>query len=241
MDGQEFGHNDKQREQPLAQGKEYHSSSQGNEYPEGDEYDAVEGMEGSEGERGIIGDTYRKFRGKSPKKPGEDPSLGSFIFGKLQGAVQDISSEIGKRMDGRNQHSNVNAAVQAYDSMPTSTSHRYGSFATQRTGSDAKWFVDGCGYFWAVSEALEHATQSIWILDCEYPESLCISMSIVGLASFPITFLLRSMCMCTPRYQVLGASIWTVIISRRLASKPSNQRVLDYDDDISLVTRFSIK
>ena len=28
-----------------------------------------------------------------------------------------------------------------------------------------KWYVDGCGYFWAVSIALEHAQHEIWIMD----------------------------------------------------------------------------
>jgi hypothetical protein len=27
--------------------------------------------------------------------------------------------------------------------------------------------VDGCGYMWAVSRALEQARETIWILDCE--------------------------------------------------------------------------
>ncbi|MCJ1311199.1 hypothetical protein MMC25_004870 [Agyrium rufum] len=43
--------------------------------------------------------------------------------------------------------------------------NRYGSFAAPREGNDVKWYVDGCGYFWAVSVALERATESIWILD----------------------------------------------------------------------------
>ena len=47
----------------------------------------------------------------------------------------------------------------------TSTGNRFHSFAPARTGSDAKWYVDGCGYMWAVSVALEEAKDSIWILD----------------------------------------------------------------------------
>ena len=43
--------------------------------------------------------------------------------------------------------------------------NRFQSFAPQRIGNDIKWFVDGCGYFWAVSVALEEAKESIWILD----------------------------------------------------------------------------
>lgn len=43
--------------------------------------------------------------------------------------------------------------------------NRFQSFAPQRQDNAAKWFVDGCGYFWAVSIALEEAKESIWILD----------------------------------------------------------------------------
>ncbi|RMD43559.1 hypothetical protein DV735_g1572, partial [Chaetothyriales sp. CBS 134920] len=43
--------------------------------------------------------------------------------------------------------------------------HRYESFATVKGGNDVKWYIDGCGYFWAVSDALEQARESIWILD----------------------------------------------------------------------------
>lgn len=42
--------------------------------------------------------------------------------------------------------------------------HRFESFQPESEG-DVKWFVDGCGYFWAVSVAIEEARSSIWILD----------------------------------------------------------------------------
>ena len=183
MDAQGSGRDHAQREESLVYGVDYQGSYQTKEYPRGEQHDAAEGMEEPEGDRGIIGDTYRKFRGKPPKQPVQDPSLSSFIFGKLQGAVQDISSEIGKRIDGKSQNNPEHAGVQAYDSMHTSTSHRYGSFATPRSGNQTKWYVDGCAYFWAVSEALEQAKQSVWILDCEYAENLCTSMTVVRLAS----------------------------------------------------------
>ena len=47
--------------------------------------------------------------------------------------------------------------------------NRFDSFAAPRENNDIKWFVDGCGYMWAVSKALENARESIWILDCEFP------------------------------------------------------------------------
>lgn len=39
--------------------------------------------------------------------------------------------------------------------------NRFLSFAPPRTGNDVKWFVDGCGYMWAVSVAIEEARESI--------------------------------------------------------------------------------
>ncbi|KAI0451555.1 phospholipase [Xylaria acuta] len=47
---------------------------------------------------------------------------------------------------------------------PVNTSHRFQSFSPQTSGN-AKWYVDGASYFWAVSIALEEARESIYILD----------------------------------------------------------------------------
>lgn len=44
-------------------------------------------------------------------------------------------------------------------------SHRYKSFAPQRSGNKVKWYVDGRDYFWAVSEALDRAKETIYIAD----------------------------------------------------------------------------
>ncbi|KAJ2994214.1 hypothetical protein NUW58_g1618 [Xylaria curta] len=50
------------------------------------------------------------------------------------------------------------------DIQPVNTSHRFQSFSPQTSGN-AKWYVDGASYFWAVSMALEEARESIYILD----------------------------------------------------------------------------
>ncbi|RGP80419.1 hypothetical protein FLONG3_1428 [Fusarium longipes] len=42
--------------------------------------------------------------------------------------------------------------------------NRYRSFAGESTGN-VKWYVDGASYFWAVSQAIEQARESIYILD----------------------------------------------------------------------------
>ncbi|KAG5647465.1 hypothetical protein DXG03_009396 [Asterophora parasitica] len=44
-------------------------------------------------------------------------------------------------------------------------SHRFGSFAAERTNNDVKWHIDGHDYMWALSEMLENAKDVIFILD----------------------------------------------------------------------------
>ncbi len=144
--------------------------------PEGEDYDGA-----AAGERGIVGDTYRKLRGRYQQQDQNDGSgeskpsggLGSFIFHKLHDVVNDIGAKIGPNFavaPGGATHSHTHTGAQCSDGMHNNQ-HRYGSFAAQRTGNDAKWYVDGCGYMWAVSAALEQATTSIWILDCKLPTS----------------------------------------------------------------------
>ncbi len=156
---------------PLAYG-DYPGSSRGR-LQEGGEVD-----EGAEGERGLIGDTYRKVRDKyMPQQDNSNQSnpsggLGSFLFGKLQDVVQEIGSGIDQKLGGAGpKHSHTHAGAQCDDGAHNASQHRYGSFAAQRNGNDAKWYVDGCGYMWAVSRALERASESIWILDCK--DSVC--------------------------------------------------------------------
>ncbi|MCJ1309567.1 hypothetical protein MMC25_003227 [Agyrium rufum] len=44
-------------------------------------------------------------------------------------------------------------------------SHRFESFAPERSNNKIKWYIDGRDYFWAVSVALERAKESIYIED----------------------------------------------------------------------------
>ena len=163
------------RDDPLAYG-EYHEGGQA----------GFEG-DGQEGERGIVGDTYRKYRDRyqqsqSGGTSGSQSSSGiaASLFNVLHGAVHDIGSEIDKRFAGR--HQTTGQATQPPSSSSigaqASTQNRYGSFARQEFGNDVKWYVDGCGYMWAVSIAIEEARESIWILDCKSNLSSLFSIQI---------------------------------------------------------------
>ncbi|KZV71453.1 phospholipase D [Peniophora sp. CONT] len=43
--------------------------------------------------------------------------------------------------------------------------HRFQSFAGERSQNFVKWHIDGCDYFWALSEMLDSAKECIFILD----------------------------------------------------------------------------
>jgi len=101
----------------------------------------------------------------------------AFLFDKLKDAVNDVKSSItkpkpeenqgqdqGPAQPGKQTHLHTHASGICSDG-DSHHLHRFQSFAPQREGNDAKWYVDGCGYFWAVSVALEQARESIWILD----------------------------------------------------------------------------
>ncbi|KAK2734211.1 hypothetical protein FQN55_002878 [Onygenales sp. PD_40] len=97
---------------------------------------------------------------QSGSKP-QKPDLVSGLLGKVQGIGSDLAQKLGSTLD-----------PQAYAQYGPQTGHghgqsqnRFGSFAPPRERCDAKWYVDGCDYMWAVSRALETARESVWILD----------------------------------------------------------------------------
>ena len=145
----------------------------------GSEADHISGQdEGAEGERGFIGDTFRKFKSKysgpqyspdaqpQPAEQGSGGGFGSSLFNKAHGAVHGFGRQINHRLAKRETHSHTHADCECDHGTHDNMEHRYLSFAPQRHGNSVKWYVDGCGYMWAVSQALEQARESIWILDC---------------------------------------------------------------------------
>ncbi|KAE8446217.1 hypothetical protein EG329_012442 [Mollisiaceae sp. DMI_Dod_QoI] len=85
----------------------------------------------------------------------------------LHSFTADIKKEIGVLSDTieAEKHSHTHLGEECHRLHIHHQDNRFHSFAPPRTGNDAKWFVDGCGYFWAVSVAIEEARESIWILD----------------------------------------------------------------------------
>jgi phospholipase D1/2 len=102
----------------------------------------------------------------SPKQPS---GMAGFL-GKIQNIGTGIKAKISSWED---RHSHTHASGECADDIHGAHhANRFTSFAPVRDGNDVKWYVDGCGYFWAVSLALEQAKESIWILDCRKPLSV---------------------------------------------------------------------
>ncbi|CAK7205768.1 hypothetical protein SEUCBS139899_008547 [Sporothrix eucalyptigena] len=80
------------------------------------------------------------------------------IFRKVEGGIDNIFT-------GGERHSHTHHGYNCAESHSEEhNGNRFQSFAPQTTGH-AKWYVDGCSYFWAVSEALVQARETIYILD----------------------------------------------------------------------------
>ncbi|KAJ5295633.1 hypothetical protein N7508_010454 [Penicillium antarcticum] len=92
-------------------------------------------------------------------KPPKEDKLSGFL-GKIQGTVAEYGNEFAQKLG-----TTIDPKAYAEYGPTKTTDHRFGSFAPPREHNDAKWYVDGCSYFWAVSRALENARESIWILD----------------------------------------------------------------------------
>ncbi|KAL2406426.1 hypothetical protein ABEF93_006403 [Exophiala dermatitidis] len=119
--------------------------------------------------------------GPPTQQPQAKPDLGTKLLGTLHSTIHNIGSDIATLLgpDGKpaqpsnqtyGQQTSGQSPYQGPSNLPASSGppqgqNRYESFASEKPGNDVKWFVDGCGYFWAVSEALEAARESIWILD----------------------------------------------------------------------------
>ena len=97
----------------------------------------------------------------------------SFGFSKL---LQTVGSELKDVILGKDDAQNQpppdgqqgeqqGAQAASQPGQEYQSQYRFLSFAPERHGNNAKWYVDGASYMWAVSIALERAEKSIWILD----------------------------------------------------------------------------
>lgn len=79
------------------------------------------------------------------------------FFDKMHSAVHSLGSEIKYKLNVADTHSHTHqAANECHEGAHEEyAGNRYLSFAPQREGNDAKWYVDACGYMWAGMLILE--------------------------------------------------------------------------------------
>lgn len=69
------------------------------------------------------------------------------IFRKVEAGIDSVFG------DEKHSHAHLGHACDHLHA-DSQTANRFHSFAAPSTGN-VKWYVDGCSYFWAVSEAIE--------------------------------------------------------------------------------------
>lgn len=119
------------------------------------------------------GPNQPSYTGGPPPQPDRPqqhrPDLADKLFGTLQSTIQNVGTDVagllGTKFDSHNRPSQGGQAYQGPQGAQGGARNRFDSFVSEKNGNDVKWYVDGCAYMWAVSEALEHARESIWILD----------------------------------------------------------------------------
>ena len=89
-----------------------------------------------------------------------------FSLDKLKSAVQDVGDTVSNATKGKqgNTHGHIHPSGEC-SAQEKHHQHRFSSFGPERVGNEVKHYVDGCGYMYAVSVALERAQHEIWILD----------------------------------------------------------------------------
>ncbi|KAH3999226.1 phospholipase [Parastagonospora nodorum] len=125
-------------------------------------------QEGQEGDRGMIGDMGRRLFGgkKENSQQGSSSQGGSMsFFNKLHEPFHGFVSDLKDSLSGKDENKPQQQGAPAQPGQEYHSQHRFMSFAPERRGNETKWYVDGCSYMYAVSIAIEHARESIWILD----------------------------------------------------------------------------
>ncbi|ROT41909.1 phospholipase D p1 [Sodiomyces alkalinus F11] len=73
--------------------------------------------------------------------------------------------KFGNLFNGNHRHDEEHEQATDEKRSKITSENRYNSYFPEREGNLIKWYVDGRDYFWAVSEALEQAKETIYIAD----------------------------------------------------------------------------
>ncbi|GAA5985829.1 hypothetical protein JCM5350_006905 [Sporobolomyces pararoseus] len=86
-------------------------------------------------------------------------------FEKLPGRLDRAKESIAYAVNPNHRHDEAHEKEIDEQLAAIRGEHPFNSFAGPRLGNDVKWYISGHDYFYALSELLEKAKETIWILD----------------------------------------------------------------------------
>ncbi|GAA5940921.1 hypothetical protein JCM10213_008004 [Rhodosporidiobolus nylandii] len=86
-------------------------------------------------------------------------------FSKLETRLDRAKESVAFALNPDHRHDEAHEKAEDEQRTAIAKSHRFESFAPVREGNLAKWYISGHDYFHALSEILENAKETIWILD----------------------------------------------------------------------------
>jgi phospholipase D1/2 len=110
-------------------------------------------------------DFFNKLTDLAEKLPDAIEHTGAEIIGKLPDAIEHTRAEIIGIVNPNRRHDEPDEMLRDDIRAEINASHRFNSFADQRSENFVKWHIDGHDYMYAVSEMLESAKEAIFILD----------------------------------------------------------------------------
>ncbi|GAA5890842.1 hypothetical protein JCM6882_008832 [Rhodosporidiobolus microsporus] len=86
-------------------------------------------------------------------------------FDKLSTRADRLKETVAFAVNPDHRHDEAHEKAEDEERLAIAKSHRFESFADVREGNDVKWYIGGHDYFYALSEILENAKETIWIMD----------------------------------------------------------------------------
>ncbi|GAA5939858.1 hypothetical protein JCM3775_007130 [Rhodotorula graminis] len=86
-------------------------------------------------------------------------------FGDLSTKAERFKETVAYAVNPDHRHDEEHEKAEDEARMQLRREHRFESFAPVRDGNLAKWYINGHSYFWALSEIIENAKETIFIAD----------------------------------------------------------------------------
>ncbi|GAA5839628.1 hypothetical protein JCM11251_003562 [Rhodosporidiobolus azoricus] len=86
-------------------------------------------------------------------------------FDKLSTRADRFKETVAFAVNPDHRHDEAHEKAEDEERVRVAKGHRFESFAGVRDGNEVKWYIGGHDYFYALSEILENAKETIWIMD----------------------------------------------------------------------------